>query len=910
MVTEAQQRAQDRASWATVYNPSTGTTQPAKPATTVSTPTPVKSTTTVSTPTAPTTATKLPAGFASEQQYQTFYNQQSITDQAKLNAAGYSAPVVATPPKWTQETVAPTVWEKKQETVAHTAATTQQTEQEKQKAQPDYQDVSAKRQAEIISNLNAYLQSNPWVFADKNLYKDFFDYGKRAPEQQKRLDTFWKGTEQGKADSTRAGYLNTLTWSKLANIGANDSELLKWTPKYDERIQAVKDLNKLDVINWEVKTETPATESTGLQAILDAFGLSNAQDTKTLQEQYDEMYQERVSGLADSMNAAKKEVDSYKRDYEWTLRDAKEQFKWSWATDSFIRAYAAKKQEEQLPEYQNAIDNYNNSMTAYNNAVSSVDKEMWYVVQQKSIEAQDFNQKLQALGFYYQYTPQGISALTTAKYQAENPNMDTGTPAQQQMALNQALTSYYDTYGSIIQRPQAQVVSDVLALAKSKWISVSAALKENFVTPLQAKPQYKAMIAKATGAGEISQIWDFYFKKDSNWVWQTYTPTASESSYVKPSGVMTTVKVGGVSLSVDTVWASSLTTALTQMEGQWLTAVVASGARTQDQQYALYGSGRTATELQAAGVPTKYANPTWAVKTWTTQSKHITGMAVDVYANASYDAPTAQMVADMNANGRYQPTETMSKWDYWHFEYTGWWDGWAGPTAAELAYYAKWAQYIKPSGVWWLTAKRYDEIAKWEAANAPSISPLSDDQRIVFNTQLTSFRSNAEVKAFEDAMNQYHNIQTSLENVSGPWDVSAIYQFMRSLDPTSVVRESEFNVAATSAGVAAYVWNTYNRLVKWEKLTAKQREAFGQLAKAFIINRWNTYDRLYDDMVRVTDNMWIDRSYVPSRATSSITSASESDTQQNYLNAIYQSFGNTTYTTALTGNLSTYPLYQ
>jgi len=40
------------------------------------------------------------------------------------------------------------------------------------------------------------------------------------------------------------------------------------------------------------------------------------------------------------------------------------------------------------------------------------------------------------------------------------------------------------------------VVTAVLNLAKSKGISVSQALKENFVTPLQNKDAYKAKIRK------------------------------------------------------------------------------------------------------------------------------------------------------------------------------------------------------------------------------------------------------------------------------------------------------------------------------------------------------------------------------------------------------------------------------
>jgi len=59
------------------------------------------------------------------------------------------------------------------------------------------------------------------------------------------------------------------------------------------------------------------------------------------------------------------------------------------------------------------------------------------------------------------------------------------------------------------------------------------------------------------------------------------------------------------------------------------------------------------------------------------KSDHETGMAIDVYANGSYWAPTAAQVAILNKNGWYQ---TAGAWDMWHFEYlwskwqAQWWD--------------------------------------------------------------------------------------------------------------------------------------------------------------------------------------------------------------------------------------------
>jgi len=77
---------------------------------------------------------------------------------------------------------------------------------------------------------------------------------------------------------------------------------------------------------------------------------------------------------------------------------------------------------------------------------------------------------------------------------------------------------------------------------------------------------------------------------------------------------------------------------------------------------------------------------------------------------------------------------------------------------------------------------------------------------------------------------------------------------MKSLDPNSVVREAEFDAAARSAGVAQYVGNTFDRIVKGKKLSEEQAIAFKRLAKAYVENRSKNYDRLYDDMERSMTN--------------------------------------------------------
>lgn len=57
---------------------------------------------------------------------------------------------------------------------------------------------------------------------------------------------------------------------------------------------------------------------------------------------------------------------------------------------------------------------------------------------------------------------------------------------------------------------------------------------------------------------------------------------------------------------------------------------VVQGLRTQDQQDRYYGKGRSAAQCKAAGVNPEYARPDEAKVTWTRNSNHIGGRAVDI----------------------------------------------------------------------------------------------------------------------------------------------------------------------------------------------------------------------------------------------------------------------------------------
>ena len=63
-------------------------------------------------------------------------------------------------------------------------------------------------------------------------------------------------------------------------------------------------------------------------------------------------------------------------------------------------------------------------------------------------------------------------------------------------------------------------------------------------------------------------------------------------------------------------------------------------------------------------------------------------------------------------------------------------------------------------------------------------------------------------------------------------DIALIFNYMKMLDPGSVVRESEYATAANAAGVPERVRNTFNQLRAGERLSPAQRENFTDQARS------------------------------------------------------------------------------
>lgn len=184
---------------------------------------------------------------------------------------------------------------------------------------------------------------------------------------------------------------------------------------------------------------------------------------------------------------------------------------------------------------------------------------------------------------------------------------------------------------------------------------------------------------------------------------------------------------------------------------------------------------------------------------------------------------------------------------------------------------------------WGLTKNDQEKIAKkaikqwWstefnEALNQWAIIDLSPAQQTQYNKEYDRFIWNQVVKWFEEWLTQFESLWYSLSDKSWPGDMAWVFSFMKTLDSTSVVRETEFNEAAKSAWVFERASNIYANLTQWKILTADQAATFKKIASKFIISKWESYDRLYLNMKNAYKQFGIPDALLPIKATDQLKS--------------------------------------
>lgn len=82
------------------------------------------------------------------------------------------------------------------------------------------------------------------------------------------------------------------------------------------------------------------------------------------------------------------------------------------------------------------------------------------------------------------------------------------------------------------------------------------------------------------------------------------------------------------------------------------------------------------------------------------------------------------------------------------------------------------------------------------------------------------------IREFNEVEQNYRRIRSSVEAPSQAGDVSAVFSFMKMLDPRSFVREGEIASSENASGVPRRIQSLYNSLLSGDRLPPEMRSGF------------------------------------------------------------------------------------
>tara|TARA_R110002012_G_scaffold103196_6_gene243067 strand:- start:2720 stop:4360 length:1641 start_codon:yes stop_codon:yes gene_type:complete len=115
----------------------------------------------------------------------------------------------------------------------------------------------------------------------------------------------------------------------------------------------------------------------------------------------------------------------------------------------------------------------------------------------------------------------------------------------------------------------------------------------------------------------------------------------------------------------------------------------------------------------------------------------------------------------------------------------------------------------------------------------------------------------AQTKDFASAVRQFSILDTIADDSTGATDMALVFTYMKILDPTSVVRDSEFGLAASTdlSTFEGITMNTINKIFNGQTvLTSKQRATLISAARGATLGAYRAYEGVrggFEDIVEV-----------------------------------------------------------
>lgn len=117
---------------------------------------------------------------------------------------------------------------------------------------------------------------------------------------------------------------------------------------------------------------------------------------------------------------------------------------------------------------------------------------------------------------------------------------------------------------------------------------------------------------------------------------------------------------------------------------------------------------------------------------------------------------------------------------------------------------------------------RYGPNGEILAQGAPDLQDAFGNEKDLYS----QYTSSDPVKTYETVKGGYERVRQSAALQTGAGDMGLIYGYMKMLDPGSVVRETEFAMAAQAGSYGEQIQGLVSRLVNGERLPESVRQQF------------------------------------------------------------------------------------
>ena len=806
---------------------------------------------------------------------------------------------------------------KQQETAGSTVPEIQQQGELKPLSQDYYNQTWDDAQSKIISNLNNYRQTNPEYFRDYESFKKNFSYDARNDEQKQTLDSWYWGYQKW-MELAWVPVTDLYTQYKDWQVSMNELENLRvYDPaKYAELQNQINKWNIIAAYDDKDVSDTDLwnnIKGTFLQSMMTNLTNAGSAGSEIFDSYKNKMESPEMLALWDQTTEIQEEIDNLNSDIDSLKKQVEAEYEWTWASRSKINAIIADRTYDLQLQLRTKMSEYNKVATQYNNRMNQYQNEFNMELQEYQLNMQERNQRMNELGFAMDLmsfqTPEEKQEMEwnyrVRQQEYKDWNINSSDPTVQLKAIQNSVDELLGNYAGIpTQRSSVQIAQDIQTAIKN-GSSLGAELT-TLNKQMQSKPEYKLMY-NATYSGKQS-LWTINWQSavisyDANGNYTGYKLLNTE-----PDSVENTTRSGQIKSFKD-VWAVSsdwnsyvanLDNAIKLWSWGWQCGAWANDILVWAWGSKVFGNSLDEklsvcdTRLYSSADVSKVKEWTFAVldlnhkssdwinhgHVWLVTHVDLENNLVTVldsngqawnecWGESTYrlDSVLGTYTPNIWVNANYQGWEVNSEWNFVMNTNTN-------LSSTESAY-KEWilsavrSGNYTPSGYeWWMkTASEQwwiDELN--EAAQKWFKVYLNDNQTKSKNTADSAFRANEVVKEFEWAINQIEQLQTSLNDTSWVWDMSAIFTFMKTLDPSSVVRESEFNSAAATAWVVNPE-SIYQRIIKknWDGtfLTEQQREDFKKIAKEFVKTKAKNYQIKYDELKRMYSNAWIDEQWLP-----------------------------------------------